>query len=168
MGRGQKRPIEAISGLYSAIPICVLDSAAFTLLSYPAKALLLEVMRQHNGSNNGHLHLTLSWLKTRGWNSNSVINRAREELLKHKLLIRTRLGGLNMGASQYALTWLSISNFMGLDIKSKDYHKGLWAMMDGLPCPKIGESDPTKGTVNTPSRDSTAPLAGVELSSTVP
>ena len=65
MGRGQKKPDEPVDGQYVLIPLSVLDSAAFTLLNYPAKALLLDIVRQHNGRNNGHFHLTFSWLKKR-------------------------------------------------------------------------------------------------------
>ena len=54
----QKRPVEAISGLYGAIPHAVMDGVAFKGASYPAKSLLFELMRQHNGKNNGQLQLS--------------------------------------------------------------------------------------------------------------
>lgn len=132
-GKIQKRPAEAINGLYAAIPHAVLDGAAFKGASYPAKALLHDLIRQHSGNNNGHLHLSFSWLEGRCWKSRDVIQRARAELMERGLLIQTRQGGLNIGASRYALTWLSITNFVGLDIQSKDYHQGAWTFMDKLP-----------------------------------
>lgn len=155
MGKQQKRPTEAVSGTYCAIPHSVLDSTAFTAASYTAKALLFEIMRQHNGSNNGHLQLAHSWLNTRGWTSRSVVQRARAQLLEHNLIICTRMGGLNMGAAQYAVTWLPISNFFGLDIQSKDYHKGGYLLMNSLPLPKIARLIPVGGPVNTSNRSST-------------
>lgn len=159
MARQQKRPVEAVEGSYSAIGHSVLDSVAFIDASYTAKALLFELMRQHSGSNNGHLQLAYSWLKTRGWTSRSVIQRARAELISRNLIICTKIGGLNMGPSQYAVTWLSISNFKGLDIASKDYHKGAYAFMNKLPLCKIIKSIPVAGTVNTCNRSSTVPLS---------
>jgi hypothetical protein len=126
----QRRPTEAIAGQYSAIPHIVLDSEAFKGASHPAKALLFELMRQHTGKNNGHLHLSASWLKHRGWKSRDVITRARNELMERNLIILTRQGGINAGASQYALTWLAITNFVNLDIQKKDYHPGAWNFMN--------------------------------------
>lgn len=165
----QKRPVEAISGLYGAIPHTALDSIAFTGANYPAKALLFDLMRQHSGSNNGHLHLSFSWLEKRGWKSRDVIQRARAELIERGLIIQTRQGGLNIGASRYALTWLKISNFVGLDIQSKDYHPGAWAFMDKLPMgKKISNAVPPDGKGNTGSRYSAIPPAGTAKCLTVP
>lgn len=184
----QKRPVEAINGLYGAIPHAVLDSAAFKGASYPAKALLFDLIRQHSGSNNGHLHLSFAWLETRGWKSRDVIQRAKAELMQRELLIQTRQGGLNIGASYFAVTWLRISNFVGLDIQGKDYHPGAWAFMDTLPMankrqghaiewdgttpvidkPKNANAVPTNGKGNTGSRYSPSPPAGTVESLTVP
>ena len=145
----QKRPVEAIKGLYSAIPHAVLDSVAFKGASYPAKALILDLMRQHSGNNNGHLHLAYSWLEGRGWKSRDVIHRAKAVLLERQLLIQTRQGGLNMGASQYAVTWLAISNFVGLDIQAKSYHPGACTFMNELPMGmKITHASPPNGKGN--------------------
>ncbi|WP_018508721.1 hypothetical protein [Thiobacillus thioparus] len=165
----QKRPVESIGGLYSAIPHTVLDSTAFKGASYPAKALLFELMRQHSGSNNGHLHLSFSWLQGRGWKSRDVIQRAKDELMQRGLLIQTRQGGLNIGASRYGLTWLHISNFVGLEIERKDYHPGAWGFMDALPIAnKNANTSPPAGKGNTASRYSTLPPAGTGDSLTVP
>lgn len=165
----QKRPVEAISGLYGAIPHAVLDSVAFMGASYPAKSLLFDLMRQHSGNNNGHLHLSFSWLERRGWKSRDVIQRARAELLERGLLIQTKQGGLNIGASRYAVTWLKISNFVGLDIQAKDYHPGAWAFMDTLPMgKKIANAVPSDGKGNTASRYSASPPAGKVKCLTVP
>jgi hypothetical protein len=167
--RKQKRPVEAISGLYGAIPHAVLDSVAFKGASYPAKALIFDLLRQHSGNNNGHLHLSFSWLERRCWKSRDVIQRARAELIERNLLIQTRQGGLNIGASRYAVTWLKVSNFVGLDIQSNDYHPGAWAFMDKLPMgKKIANAVPSDGKGNTASRYSAIPPAGTAKCLTVP
>jgi hypothetical protein len=165
----QKRPIEAINGLYGAIPIAVMDGAAFRKTPYPAKALLFELMRQHSGANNGHLHLSFSWLQSRGWTSRDVIQRAKGNLIERELIIQTRQGGLNLDASRFAVTWLHISNFVGLDITAKDYHPGAWALLDKLPATKkIAYAVPPNGRGNTASRYSSIPPSGPAEARAVP
>jgi len=167
----QKRLVESITGLYGGMPHAVLDSTAFKGLSYPAKALLFELIRQHNAvkGNNGHLHLSFTWLQKRGWKSRDVIQRARDELLKRGLLIQTRQGGLNIGASRYAVTWLKITNFVGLEIQGKDYHPGAWGFMDTLPLAKQNAiTSPPNGKGNTASRYSPLPPAGTGDALAVP
>ena len=165
----QKRPQEAVSGLYGAMPYSVLDSVAFQGAGYPAKALIFDLMRQHNGNNNGHLHLSFTWLANRKWKSRDVIQRARAELIARNLIIQTRQGGLNIGASRYAITWLQITNFVGLDIEAKEYCPGAWALMDVLPMGrKIAFAVPPDGKGNTASRYSAIPPAGTAKCATVP
>lgn len=154
----QKRPVEAVTGRYGAIPHAILDSAAYRLASHPAKALLFELLRQHTGGNNGHLHLATGWLAERGWNSRDVIQRAKTELQERRLILQTRQGGMNMGASLYALTWLDITNFVGLQITAREYHRGAWALMDPLPTGRQNASAvPRHGPDNTGKRNRTSP-----------
>lgn len=164
----QKRPLEAIGGLYSAIPHAVLDSVAFMGATYPAKALLFDLMRQHSGNNNGHLQLSFGWLEKRGWKSRDVIQRAKSELITRGLIIQSRQGGLNIGASRYAVTWLSISNFIGLDITARNYHQGAWAFMDKLPVKGITKAVPPNGKGSTAIRYAASPLNGTGEAVTVP
>ncbi|MHB1117772.1 hypothetical protein [Sideroxydans sp.] len=157
----QKRPLEAISGLYGAIPHAVLDSVAFMGASHPSKALLFDLIRQHSGNNNGRLQLSFAWLATRGWKSRDVIQRARAELIERNLLIQTRQGGLNIGASCYAVTWLHITNFVGLDIQSNHYHPGTWALMNELSIgKKITNTIPPNGKGSTAKQYDAIPPAG--------
>lgn len=163
--RRQKRPAESVRGHYGAIPTVLLDSRAFMGASYPAKALLFDVIRQHNGSNNGRLQLSFAWLGKRGWKSRDVIQRAKAELIARGLLIKTKQGGLNTGASWYAVTWLDISNFVGLDIQAKDYHPGAWSSMDALPMPVKPQGyeiawDGTKPVISKPENANAVPPAG--------
>jgi hypothetical protein len=160
----QKKPLEAVSGSYIAIPHGVLDSVAFTGVSHRAKALLLEMVRQLNGRNNGRIQLSDKWLKARGWKSKGVIFSAKTELLERKLIMLAKQGGLNHGASWYLVTWLAVSNFVGLDITARDYHPGAWSFLDKLPLPKNASAVPTVGV----AKPFTAPTAGVANQSTTP
>lgn len=164
----QKRPLEAMDSQYVGIPLNVLDSVAWMGASHTSKALLFELIRQHNGRNNGHLQLSSAWLEKRGWTSRSVVQRAKATLIHRKLIILTKTGGLNAGASQYAVTWLPISNFVGLDIQSKHYHKGAYAFMDKLIPPKIAMPVLSEGKGSTVCGYSTVPFKGTAESATVP
>jgi len=157
----RKKILEAPQGTYTPLPHNLVDSASFMGASHPARSLLCELLRQHNSRNNGHLQLTSTWLKKRGWTSNAVVHRAKLELIKRGLIIQTRQGGLNAGANLYALTWLPISNFVGLDIQSKDYHQGQWRFMDSSPV--IG-----KHKLCSASRCGTAPPNGMAGSLAAP
>jgi hypothetical protein len=93
-----------------------------------AKALVFELMRQHNGSNNGHLRLSRNWLAARGWKCVASIASARDELLHYRLITQTRHGGLRNGSHLYAMTWLAVTNFVGLDIGPHQYHPGAYLL----------------------------------------
>lgn len=149
-----KKPLEPCQGYYSALPHGLLDSVAFMGAGHPARSLLFDLLRQHNGRNNGHIQMAAPWMKKRGWTSNDVLHRAKLELIERGLIIQTRQGGLNAGANLYAVTWLQITNFVGLDIQSKHYHPGAWRFMDTLPV--IG-----KHKLSSASRCGTAPPDGV-------
>jgi len=148
-----KKPAEAVRGTYTALPHEIIDSTAFSGASHPARSLLYELLRQHNGRNNGHLHLASPWLKRRGWTSSDVVQRAKQALIKRELIVQCRQGGLNAGASLYALTWLPISNYVGLDIRSTNYQPGAWRFLD-----RVSMDGNTHN--HTVTRSDTAPSAG--------
>lgn len=132
MSRRKKAP-ENAEGSFSKMPHRVLDSKAYLELNFAAKALLHELVRQLNGYNNGHLQLTTTWLRKRGWTSSDTISRVTNELIESFLVVNTRQGGLNIGPSQFAVTWLVISNYQGLEIRPEQYPKGKWALKEPLP-----------------------------------
>jgi hypothetical protein len=128
MSKPKKKPLEAAQGRYFALPHNVLDSDAWKRTSPPARALLLELCRQHTGANNGALHLARAWVEKRGWSRPATVRKLSDELLQNRLLIQTRHGGLNNGAHQYALTWLPITNFVGIDLTSREYAPGQYLL----------------------------------------
>lgn len=120
--RGEKT--QKPDGPFGALPYSVMDSKAYIGASDHAKSLLNALIRQLNGRNNGHLHLANSWLKPKGWPSASRNQKSRDELIERSLIIQTRQGGLNAGGNLFAVTWLAIDNFVGLDVTAQTYHKG--------------------------------------------
>lgn len=161
-----KKPVESVRGTYSALPHAVLDSRAYTGASPAAKALLNELVRQHRGANNGKLHLSSRWLALRGWPSKSIVEKARNELIERGLIIQTKQGGLFVGASWYALTWLDVTNYAGLDIVSSQYHRGAWMLCDRPPTAR--RKPPVKKISLPDHRGSTDPTTGEASRSTDP
>lgn len=141
MAKKTSKSFELPSGHYVALPHALLDSAAFMGASHRTRSLIVELMRQHNGVNNGHLHLALGWLKARGWASADGVQKSKQEALERGLIIKTREGGLNIGPDRYALTWLPITNFVGLQLSRQDYHPGRYLFM-GKPPATRGEKPP--------------------------
>lgn len=167
----KKRAPEKPNGSYLALPHAVADSVAFVGLSDTAKSLLFALLRQHNGRNNGRLHLTQAWLAKHGWRSADMNRRARDELIERQLILRTRLGGLNAGPDWFALTWLDISDFIGLDMARHQYHPGRWHSCDLPPTARRkppSRTAPEKRERRADHRRSAEPTTGAVENSTGP
>lgn len=93
---------------YAAIEHRVIDSPAYASLSFSARALLLQIARQLNGSNNGHLQATLAYLKQYGFSENTI-QRGIADLIATGIIYRSRAGGYQQGPSKYAVTWLPLT-----------------------------------------------------------
>lgn len=166
MSKKPTKPPETFTGGFSRIPHAVMDSQAFIGLSDRGKSLLFALIRQINGSNNGRLQLTNKWLSGHGWQSHSSNSKAIAELIERELIVISRLGGLNSGSNWYAVTWLQISNFVGLDITAQSYKQGSWADCK-LP-QTVGRKPPQKQKNHPDKRDSTILTTGTERQSTIP
>ena len=147
----QARP-ESISGGYAAIPWTVIDSNSFKGATDKAKSLLFALMRQHNGCNNGRLHLAKKWLYNQGWTCDEGNRKACHELIERGLITQTKWGGLNMGANLFALTWYPITNYVELDITAAAYVKGAYTLCD-LP-PTARRKPPLRKSMHHDDRDS--------------
>lgn len=104
------------AGGFVALPWAVLDSPAYASLSFPARALLLEVARQFVRDNNGRLLASAAHLEPRGWKSRDVITRAKRELLQAGFLFETVKGHRPNKASWYAVTWRELDRHPGYDV----------------------------------------------------
>lgn len=99
---------------YAAIEHRVIDSPAYADLSFSARALLVLITRQLTKDNNGRLQATYSHMRRYGFDAERTLSRAIQELIAHGLICRTRSGGYQQGAAQYAVTWLPIKTREGL------------------------------------------------------
>lgn len=116
MGRQAKRRWRlkgrAESGTFAAVPHAVMDSMAWSMCSGTAIKLLMELIGQYNGANNGDLCAAMTVLRPRGWKSDETVMYALRELRHYGLITLTRQGGLNK-ASLYAITWKPIDECKG-------------------------------------------------------
>ena len=118
--RREKAKNRRESGRFILIPHAVLTSSDYIGLSYKSKALLVDLVHQYNGKNNGDLTAALGTLKARGWKRSATLNDAVKELMKANLLIRTRDGKFQNPHSRcalYAMTWQQIDECEGKDLE---------------------------------------------------
>lgn len=99
------------SARFVAIPHAVLNHPDFIKLNHFSIHLLLELMLQFNGNNNGDLSCSPGLLKARGFSAGSL-NKAKNELLEMNFIQITRQGGRNK-CSLYGVTWLPIDSCGG-------------------------------------------------------
>lgn len=106
----------AMSGGFIAIPHVLYDSPAFASLSGTEHKILLGLMRQYRGNNNGDLSASHTQAKEWGVGSKTSLASALERLQQLELIIRTREGVfLNPGGrcALYALAWQPIDDCPG-------------------------------------------------------
>lgn len=115
------------AGTFLRLPTAVINSENFRELSTKAKALILDMGAGYNGFNNGDLAATWSDMKERGWCSKDTLQRALLELLRRGMIELTRQGGLFIGPSLFAFTWLPIDECGGkLEIPATSKPSGKW------------------------------------------
>ena len=105
---------------------CVLSSQAMKNLSPYGTKLLVDLLSQYKGQNNGDLTATYSILQQRGWHSKGTLSRAIKELIAAGLIEVSRQGGRHQ-CSLYALTFYAVDECKGkLDIAATNTPKSLW------------------------------------------
>jgi len=118
------------------IPKHIVDHGDFRTLSCRATKLLIDLLAQYRGYNNGDLAATLTMMRERGWNSSDQLQKAKNELIEKDWIIVTRQGGRNK-CSLYAVTFFSIDECNGkLDVASTTTAPINWKKR--LPSPSRG------------------------------
>lgn len=102
-----KRNRKTKASRFSQLPHTLLECPDYINLSGYAVKLLIELIKQYNGYNNGDLSLPFSYLVSRGFKSKATLHTKIKELVDADLIILTRTGGKNK-ANLYALTWIAI------------------------------------------------------------
>lgn len=104
------------SGSFALLPHVVMDSADFLSLSGGALKVLLGLLRQYKGANNGDLSASFTQANTWGIGSKSTLAKALEELRERDLIVCTREGRfIKPGGccALYAVTWKPIDECGG-------------------------------------------------------
>ena len=104
------------SGSFAALPHTVMDSADFRELSGGALKVLMGLLRQYRGGNNGDLSASFGQAQGWGVNSSSTLAAALKELQDSGLIIRTREGRFTKPGgccALYALSWQPIDECEG-------------------------------------------------------
>jgi hypothetical protein len=155
------------AGGFVALPWAVLDSPAYSGLSHPAKALLLEFARQFVRDNNGRLRCSMTYLGPRGWKSNDVITRAVRELVAAGFVHQTAQGHRPSKASWYAVTWRALDRHPGYDVGTvESFQRGAYRLWAAAQCP--AEITPPTPSPGAEKNASLTPSPGVERSSRAP
>ncbi|MPT37784.1 MAG: hypothetical protein E2603_04525 [Achromobacter sp.] len=97
------------------IPIEVLESAEYRALPDPARSLLIDLLMQHTGKNNGRLTTSFIVMKRYGWSSADKLDRAKRALLECPFVIRTRKGCPPRTAEWIGVTWFQLSYDKSMD-----------------------------------------------------
>ena len=107
------------------IPRYVFDCEAYRALKAAPRALLWELVRRHNGTNNGSIGLGVRETATALNCANNSATSYFHELTEQGFIAPTRKGGFNMKdpstrrATEWRLTWLPRGN----ELATKDFMK---------------------------------------------
>lgn len=133
-------------GQFFPLPVDLIRSQSFSRLSPYAVKLLMDLIAQWNGYNNGDLCATWTLMKQRGWRSKETLNKALKELTARDFIVLTRQGGRHK-ASLYGFTCINIDECGGkLDVQPGPKFKGRWRRHE--PLPPLLASHPAAGAAS--------------------
>jgi hypothetical protein len=118
----EKRP----AGGFVPFPYVVLRGQSFARLSANAIKLLVCLMAQYRGKNNGDLSIAWKLMKYRGWKSEETLNRAKEELLMTEFIAVTRRGARPNKAALYGITFFALDEHPKLEVTAHGFPRGAW------------------------------------------
>ena len=121
------------AGGFVPLPHAVIRSQSFSRLSAHAVKLLIELLAQYKGDNNGDLQMTWNTMSKRGWASRDTLNKARNQLMETNFILVARQGGRHR-CSLYAVTFYAIDECKGkLDISATVAPPKTWRRYEPAP-----------------------------------
>lgn len=93
---------------FVAVYRSVLDCEGMANLSGRACKLLIGLMAQFRGDNNGDLTAAWGIMKDRGWSSKATLQAAKTELINAGFVYVTRKGAFPKTTELLALTWFAL------------------------------------------------------------
>lgn len=122
-------------GGHVAIPVAVLNGAAYLGLNAHARMLLWDLAAQYRGNNNGDLCMAWKLMRKRGWKSEETLCKAKLELQEARLIVETRKGARPNKCSLFALTWYALDDCDGkLDMSARSFPRSAYKLKD---CPPV-------------------------------
>jgi hypothetical protein len=123
------------------LPHFLTDSEQYGNLTAYASKLLTEIARKYRGKNNGDLSIPWVSLRTRGFNSEWTVKRARDELIDAGFILVTRHGGNHLCAL-YAITWEAIDECPGKGLEIAPTHTAPndWQKKHKMDCTTCSDS----------------------------
>lgn len=103
------------------IPKDVLDMSEFQSLPSGAKALMLDLMAQYTGRNNGRLCPSYEVMQRTGWTSKGTVQRAKEALLQAPFAILTRQGHPPRTVDWIGFTWWKLDFEKSMDVDPRSF-----------------------------------------------
>jgi hypothetical protein len=107
MGR-DKRKHRVYDEPFYGVVRSIFQSSAYRSLGPCACKLMLDVLSQFQGDNNGDISIPWSRMKKCGWNSKSTLFRAKKELVEAGFIHITRQGRRPSVCQLLALTWFPL------------------------------------------------------------
>jgi hypothetical protein len=106
---------------FVAIPREVLAMTEFQMLPSSAKALMLDLMAQYTGKNNGRLCPAFEVMQRSGWTSKTTLIRAKEALSGATFVVRTRKGHAPRTTDWFGFTWWRLDYDKSMDIDPRTF-----------------------------------------------
>lgn len=106
---------------FVVIPKDVLLSPEFQALSTSSKALLLDLIAQYTGKNNGRLCPAWQAMQRAGWTAKPTLLKAKRELLECSFVVLTRKGHAPRTAEWIGVTWWTLDFDRSMDIDPRQF-----------------------------------------------
>jgi hypothetical protein len=94
---------------YTKLHHAIFQSPQYAKLSQRAVKLMVDLMAQYRGTNNGNLTSAWSVMQAAGWRSKDLLRKACDELEKRGWAVKTRQGSIN-APTLWALTFFGIDD----------------------------------------------------------
>ncbi|EOV2223330.1 TPA: helix-turn-helix domain-containing protein [Pseudomonas aeruginosa] len=105
---------------FAMMPKAMIQSRGYRSLSFVARGVLVELLAQYNGDNNGDLSATRTMAEEWGIGAPVTLQKALKELERRGWIIQTRTSIFSRHGAKcalYALSWLPIDECPGKDLE---------------------------------------------------
>lgn len=157
---------------FQPIPKDVLAMTVFHDLPSNAKALMLDLIAQYTGKNNGRLCPSYEAMRRCGWRSKGTVHRAKEALLAAPFVVLTRKGHPPRTTDWIGFTWWKLDFERSMDIDPRAFPYLNFTRLklvdpnEGRDATQKRVSSPRNETVNTgkviPSPPEMGPIEGAK------